>query len=54
MTDFDRKLLEKANGFRRWAYFKIDILVSIADTEECRRRLLELRWELYNSVQETL
>lgn len=54
MTDFDRKLLEKASGFRRWDYFKIDILLTIADTEECRRRLLELRWELYDSVQETL
>ncbi len=54
MTDFDKKLIEKANKFRRWDYRNIDVLVSIADTEEARERLRILRWELYDSVQETL
>ena len=31
-----------------------DTYVSDADTEEARERLTDLRWELYDSVQETL
>lgn len=54
MTDFDKKLIEKANGFRRWDYRNIDVLISIADTEEARKRLRIIRWELYDSGQETL
>lgn len=54
MTDFDKKLIEKAIGFRRWDYRNIDILISIADTEEARERLTNIRCELYDSVQETL
>lgn len=48
MTDFDKKLIEKANGFRRWDYR------NIADTEEARKRLADIRWELYDLVQETI
>ena len=54
MTDFDKKLIEKANGFRRWDYRNIDVLISIADTEEARKRLTDIRWELYDLVKETL
>ena len=54
MTDFDKKLIEKANGFRRWDYRDIDVLISIADTDEARQRLTIIRWELYDLVQESL
>lgn len=54
MTQFDRKLIEKANGFNRWDYRDIDVLISIADTEQARRQLAYIRGELYDLVQETL
>ncbi len=54
MTDFDKKLIEKAEKFSRWNYRNIDVLISIADTEEAIERLRNLRWELYDLVQETL
>lgn len=54
MTDFDKKLIKKANGLCRWDYRNSDVLVSIADTEEAREQLRILRWELYDSVHETL
>lgn len=54
MTEFDKKLIEKANGFRRWDYRDIDVLISIADTEEARKRLTNIRWELHDLVKETL
>lgn len=54
MTDFDKKLIEKAEKFSRWDYRNIDILVSIADTAEAKERLTEIRWEFCDSVQETL
>ena len=54
MTDFDKKLIEKAEKFSRWNYRNIDVLISIADTEEAVERLRNLRWELYDLVQETL
>lgn len=54
MTDFDKKLIEKANNFRRWDYRYIDVLISIADTDEAKEQLRNIRWELYDSVQETL
>ncbi|MCM1081063.1 MAG: hypothetical protein NC343_04865 [Muribaculum sp.] len=54
MTDFDKKLIEKAQNIRRWDYREIDILIKYADTDEARERLRNLRWDLYDSVQETL
>ncbi|CDE58212.1 unknown [Prevotella sp. CAG:873] len=54
MTDFDKKLIEKANKFSRWDYHNIDVLISIADTDEARKALTNIRWELYDLVQETL
>lgn len=54
MTDFDKKLIEKANSFSRWNYHDIDVLISIADTEEAREQLSNIRWELYSLVQETI
>ena len=54
MTDFDKKLIEKAEKFRRWDYRNIDVLISIADTAEAAERLFNLRWELYDLVKETL
>lgn len=54
MTDFDKKLLEKADSISRWDYHKIDVLISIADTDQARQQLLDIKWMLYDSVQETL
>lgn len=54
MTDFDKKLIEKAGRISRWDYRKIDVLISIADTAEARKQLEYMRWELYDLVQETL
>lgn len=54
MTDFDIHLIEKARGIRRWDYRQIDVLISIADTDEARKRLKEIRWELHDLVQETI
>ena len=54
MTDFDKKLIEKANNISRWNYRDIDVLISIADTAEAKERLTNIRWELYDSVQENL
>ena len=54
MTDFDKKLIEKADKFRRWDYRDIDVLVAIADTDEAKKRLINIKWELYDLVKETL
>ena len=54
MTDFDKKLIEKAEKFSRWDYRKIDILIMIADTKEAKGKLSNIRWELYDLVQETI
>lgn len=54
MTDFDKKLIEKAEKISRWNYRDIDILVSIADTEEARQHLINLRWDLYDAVHDTI
>lgn len=54
MTDFDKRLIEKAAGLSRWDYRKIDVLISVADTEDARRRLADIRWELRDAVKETI
>lgn len=54
MTDFDKKLIEKASNFNRYDYRNIDILITIADTDEGRRRLRDLRFQLYDLTLETL
>ena len=54
MTDFDKKLIEKAEKFSRWDYRDIDVLIAIADTDRARRRLEDLRREFVDSIQETL
>lgn len=54
MTDFDKKLIEKANGISRYRYRNIDVLISIADTEEAKKQLTNIRWELYDLVKETI
>lgn len=54
MTDFDKKLIEKAKTIMRWDYRIIDALTTVADTRECRMELREIRAELYESVMETL
>lgn len=54
MTDFDKKLIEKASCFHCRDYEKIDVLIGIAETEEGRRELEALRWCCYDLTHETV
>lgn len=55
MTDFDKKLIEKADTvISRWNYRQVEALIAIADTDEARTRLRNIYWDLYDSVQESL
>lgn len=54
MTEFDKQLIEKANNLRCWDYRYIDYIVILADTDEARRQLRQIRWELYDLTRETL
>lgn len=54
MTEFDRILIAKAERLRPWDYSKIGVLIDIADTEEARKELLDIRMLLYELMQETL
>ncbi len=54
MTDFDKKLIERATGFSRFNYWHINALIIIADTEQARIRLAEIRNDLMDSARETL
>ncbi len=54
MTEFDKKLIEKARKFRCWDYRDIDILISIAETKEGRQQLADIKYLLYGQRQETL
>lgn len=50
MTEFDKTLIKKAETFRRWDYRYIDALIAVADTEEARDRLADIRIELKDLV----
>lgn len=54
MTDFDKKLVEKADKFRRFDYPDIDVLIRIAETEEARDILRGIRIELKYQTLDTL
>ncbi len=54
MTDFDKKLIEKAEKFSRWEYFDIRVLIDIADTECCKRQLSQIYCELADSAYESV
>lgn len=54
MTDFDERLIEKANELSIWDYRKIDVMIFIADTKEAKGRLLCIRESLNNLVLETI
>lgn len=54
MTEFDKKLIEKARRISRWHYLDLNALISIADTEEARLCLRDICDDKYDSVQETL
>lgn len=54
MTDFDKKLIDKANTFSPRDYRDVDILISIADSAEGRLRLSYVRGELYDLMCETI
>lgn len=54
MTDFDKKLIEKADRISRYRYRDINVLISIAESNEAKEQLREIRQDLYDSVRETL
>ena len=54
MTDFDKKLIERADRLSRYEYREIDSLIKLAETEEARQILTNIRWELYDLVVETI
>lgn len=54
MTEFDKILIQKAQGISRWYYHHIDTLIAIADTEEARSILSDLRFELREAAHESL
>lgn len=54
MSDFDKELVKKAEGFRCWDYRKVDDLIDMAETDEGREALRNIRWELYELVEATI
>lgn len=54
MTEFDKRLLEKADTFRRWEWQSVDTLIKIADTAEAREQLACIRRQLRDLVRETV
>ena len=53
MTDFDKQLIKKADALCRWDYNDIRVLIDIADTEEARCRLDDIRFEKMEFCQES-
>lgn len=54
MTDFDKKLIEKANTINRWNYRDISVLIHIADTPEAKNTLRNIRYELASLARESI
>lgn len=54
MTDFDKRLIEKADSISRWHWNDIAVLIDIADTEAARKRLRNIQWELRELAEESL
>lgn len=54
MTDFDRRLIEKAKRFHRYDWDRIGVLMKVADTDEGRERLGDVRHELYELTRGTV
>lgn len=53
MTDFDKKLIEKAKAICPHYYRDINVLIDIADSDECRRQLEIIKQAHYEVVLET-
>lgn len=54
MTEFDRILIEKALNMRRYNFHDIDVLISIADTQEAQSILSDIQFEHRQAVLETI
>lgn len=54
MTDFDKRLIEKANKISRYEFRDIGMLISIADTDEAKESLRNIRSELRDLVLDTI
>lgn len=53
MTDFDRKLIQKAQGLRIWDYDDVAALAKVADTPEAATQLWSIRREYMDLIHET-
>lgn len=53
MTDFDKKLIEKADKISRWRYRDLDILIGLADTDEAREKIYQIQRELIDLCEES-
>lgn len=53
-TEFDKKLIEKANRLSRYDYWMIDKIIWLADTAETAEILRNIRWEKKDLVTETV
>lgn len=54
MTEFDKRLIEKANKFRIWDYQDVNVLSKIADTQEAKDNLESIREDLLDLVKSTI
>ena len=54
MTEFDKKLIEKAGQISSFRYRDVSVLISIADTEQAKDRLSVIRQNHYELAHETL
>ena len=52
MTEFDKVLIEKAKKVNVYNAHHIEVFKSIADTDEAREQLNEIRWKLYDRIYE--
>lgn len=54
MTKKDMQLIEQAYATNRWDWRKINDLIEQAETREAAVRLRDIKWDLIDSVLETL
>ncbi len=52
MTDFDKKLIAKAEELDHWEYRKIDTLIQIADTKEAKDILNDIYYLLRDCTRD--
>ena len=54
ITAKDEEIIAQAEQISRWRYRDIDPLIARAESYEARKYLINLRWDLYDSMLESL